>query len=85
MALTKEQFFSSSKKATEHNIPELGGSVFIKPMTAKQRVEYEDAIHPFIEKDTNASALRMMALTVIHAICDKDKNNIFLVKLVFRS
>lgn len=40
MALTRDQILGAAPRLTEVKLPDLGGSVFVRQMTARERVEF---------------------------------------------
>ena len=71
MALTKDQILECNDlKNTEVDVPEWGGSVFVRTMTGADRAAFEDSmvdIQPDGSRKANVSNLRLklVALTVV--------------------
>ena len=77
MTLTKEQILATSPKLKEVEVPEWGGSVFIRPVTLEEQGKLADlgARH---EKSSAAVRIRHCTLSLLQwTVCDEDGKPLF--------
>jgi hypothetical protein len=80
--LTREAFLSASKQLNKELVmlPELGGSVYVRELSGKQLLEYNERIEK-LQKDnpelTPSSSLELMCLLVSLVTCDDEGNLLF--------
>ena len=77
MTLTKEQILAASPKLKEVEVPEWGGSVFIRPVTLEEQGKLADlgAKH---EKASAAIRIRHCTLSLLQwTVCDEDGRQLF--------
>ena len=77
MTLTKEQILSSTPKLQAIEVPEWGGSVFIRPVTLEEQGKLADlgAKH---EKSSAAARIKHCTLSLLQwTVCDEDGNPLF--------
>ena len=77
MTLTKEQILSSSPRLKEVEVPEWGGSVFIRPVTLEEQGKLADlgAKH---EKSSAAIRIRHCTLSLLQwTVCDEEGKPLF--------
>jgi hypothetical protein len=75
--LTKEQILNASPKLKEVEVPEWGGSVFIRPVTLEEQGNLADlgAKH---EKSSAALRIRHCTLALLQwTVCDKEGKPLF--------
>jgi hypothetical protein len=75
--LTKEQILAASPKLKEVEVPEWGGSVFIRPVTLEEQGKLADlgAKH---EKSSAAARIRHCTLALLQwTVCDEDGKPFF--------
>ena len=59
MALTKDQiFFAKDAETVSFDVPEWGGSILLRPMTGKQRAEYEHWASQASKNDNDFRTIR---------------------------
>jgi len=76
--LTREDFLSVRKELVE--VPELGGSVYVKELGGKSLLKYKERIEKLQEENPEldeSNSLELMALLVSLTVCDKDGNLLF--------
>ncbi len=76
--LSRDDFLSIKKEIVE--VPELGGSIYIKELGGKSLLQYREKIEEFQRQDTElneSNSLDLMALLVSLTACDKEGNLIF--------
>ena len=77
MTLTKQQILSTSPRLKEVEVPEWGGSVFIRPVTLEEQGKLADlgAKH---EKSSAAIRIRHCTLSLLQwTVCDEDGKPLF--------
>lgn len=83
--LSRDQFFAAKDLRYEAvELPNNGGTVFVRTMTARERFEVEDYLQRWKEvqedtsKDNDVEAVKLMnevrAKVIIDTLCDKDGN-----------
>jgi len=75
--LTKEQIFAVPQQLQEVEVPEWGGSVFIRPITLQEQAKLADL---GIQFEKASVAIRMKKVTmqfILWAIVDADGNPLF--------
>ena len=78
--LTKEQILSATPKLLEIEVPEWGGSVFIRPVTLAEQAKLADL---GLKHEKGSVVVRMKSITlqlVQWAACDADGQPIFEMK-----
>jgi len=77
VTLTKEQILATSPKLKEVEVPEWGGSVFIRPVTLEEQGKLADlgAKH---EKSSAALRIKHCTLSLLQwTVCDEDGKALF--------
>lgn len=77
MTLTKDQILAASPKLKEVEVPEWGGSVFIRPVTLEEQAKLADlgAKH---EKSSAAIRIRHCTLSLLQwTMCDEEGKPLF--------
>ncbi len=77
MTLSKEQILAASPKLKEVEVPEWGGSVFIRPVTLEEQGKLADlgAKH---EKSSAAIRIRHCTLSLLQwTVCDEEGKQLF--------
>lgn len=78
MSLTRDAFLKPAEIPMEEvPIPELGGSVWIKGMTAKGRAEFERQFQTGSGKQHKGRIGEVRERLMVACCCDKDGNQIF--------
>ena len=81
MSLTREQILKASDIAIEKvSVPEWGGDVYVKGMTAKERDSFESSIIIKAGKHQRVNMNNIRAKLVARSICDKDGELMFTEK-----
>ena len=78
MALNKQDILSVQDcKVVEVNVPEWGGSVFVKVMSGKQRDAWEASVVSRKDKDGKINTAGLRSMLVATCVCDESGNEIF--------
>lgn len=77
MTLSKEQILAASAKLKEVEVPEWGGSVFIRPVTLEEQGKLAD-LGVKHEKSSAAIRIRHCTLSLLQwTVCDEDGKQLF--------
>ncbi len=77
MPLTKEQILAASPKLKEIEVPEWGGSVFIRPVTLEEQGKLAD-LEARHEKSSAAVRIRHCTLSLLQwTVCGEDGKQLF--------
>ena len=80
MALTKEQILSITPKLQEVEVPEWGGSVFVRPVTLAEQAKLADLGVKY-EKESVVVRMKSITLQLVQwAVCDEDGHSLFEMK-----
>ena len=80
MTLTKEQILSITPRLQEIDIPEWGGSVFIRPITLAEQAKLADLGVKY-EKGTVVVRMKSITLQLVQwAVCDAEGQSLFEMK-----
>jgi len=78
MNLTRESFFQRAEVPTETiSLPQLGGSVLVRGMTAKERSAFEDQFTLKSGKPNAKARLEMRERLLIATVCDMEGQPLF--------
>ena len=76
MELTREKIMSANDlEPVEINVQAWGGSVYVRALSAKERLDFETTAEKLGEKDSGS--LRIMALYLCRVLADKDGGRLF--------
>lgn len=77
MALTKEEILAVPPQVKQVDVPEWGGSVYIRPVTLKEQAKLADLGAKF-EKSSTLDRMRNGTLCLIQwTVCDADGQSLF--------
>lgn len=77
MQLTRDQILAARPKVKEIEVPEWGGSVFVRPLTEDQRAKFLNLVDKY-EKASTGDRVRNHTFTLLlYGICDEDGNPFF--------
>ena len=83
--LTRQQILSADDlKSKRVKVPEWGGDVFVRELTAAERDEYESSIVKTDGLDVTVNATNMRAKLVSMSVVDKDGKRLFTAKDVVK-
>ncbi len=78
--LTKEQILAVKPKVVEVEVPEWGGTVFVRPVTLREQGKLADLGNKY-EKTSIEARLKNCTLQLLEwAVCDKDGNRAFSIE-----
>ena len=78
MALNKQDILTVQDcKVVEVNVPEWGGSVFVKVMSGKQRDAWEEFVVAHKDKDGKINTAGLRSMLVATCVCDEFGNALF--------
>ncbi len=76
MALTRDQILSANDlELAQIKVPAWGGTVFVRAMSASERLDFETTAEKLGDKD--GGSLRIMALYLCRVICDGNGDRLF--------
>jgi len=77
MTLTKQQILSTSPRLKEVEVPEWGGSVFIRPLTIHEQAKLADLGTKY-EKSSVVDRMKNCTLRLVQwSVCDEQGNPLF--------
>jgi hypothetical protein len=77
MTLTKQQILSTSPRLKEVDVPEWGGSVFIRPLTIHEQAKLADLGTKY-EKSSVVDRMKNCTLRLVQwSVCDEQGNPLF--------
>lgn len=77
MTLTKQQILSTSPRLKEVEVPEWGGSVFIRPLTIHEQAKLAD-LGTRYEKSSVVDRMKNCTLRLVQwSVCDEQGNPLF--------
>ena len=77
MTLTKQQILSTSPRLKEVDVPEWGGSVFIRPLTIHEQAKLADLGTKY-EKSSVVDRMKNCTLRLVQwSVCDDQGNPLF--------
>ncbi len=77
MTLTKQQIFATSLRLKEVEVPEWGGSVFIRPLTIHEQAKLADLGTKY-EKSSVVDRMKNCTLRLVQwSVCDEQGNPLF--------
>ncbi len=77
MTLTKQQILSTSPRPKEVDVPEWGGSVFIRPLTIHEQAKLADLGTKY-EKSSVVDRMKNCTLRLVQwSVCDEQGNPLF--------
>jgi hypothetical protein len=77
MTLTKQQILSTSPRLKEVEVPEWGGSVFIRPLTIHEQAKLADLGTKY-EKNSVVDRMKNCTLRLVQwSVCDDQGNPLF--------
>ncbi len=77
MTLTKQQILSTSTRLKEVEVPEWGGSVFIRPLTIHEQAKLADLGTKY-EKSSVVDRMKNCTLRLVQwSVCDEQGNPLF--------
>ena len=77
MTLTKQQILSTSPRLKEVDVPEWGGSVFIRPLTIHEQAKLAD-LGTKHEKSSVVDRMKNCTLRLVQwSVCDEQGNPLF--------
>ena len=77
MTLTKQQILSTSPRLKEVDVPEWGGSVFVRPLTIHEQAKLADLGTKY-EKSSVVDRMKNCTLRLVQwSVCDEQGNPLF--------
>jgi hypothetical protein len=77
MTLSKQDIFSVKPQMAELNVPEWGGTVFVRPITLEEQGKLADQTRKFVDANS-ATKLRECTLPLLlWTVLDSDGNQLF--------
>jgi len=78
MALSKDQILNANDlKIEEVQVPEWGGSVFVRGMTGSERDKYEASVTKLRGKEAQVDMRNMRAKLLVYTVCDESGTPLF--------
>lgn len=77
MSLNKEAIFAVKPKLAQIDIPEWGGSVYIRPLTLNEQAKLADRGEKFGKQSASSQLKNVMLPTIIWSVVDSDAVPVF--------